>query len=66
MAEINKKVLDSLFTIIISISLLVFEALIYKLNYGLTFDLRDEFFKLIGGIQLLVIYLTIKKLNFKY
>ena len=60
----NQKILNTLMSIVLGISLLILEVITYKLIYGLTLIKDCDFTFFITGTQILIIYYVLNKLGF--
>lgn len=60
----NQKILNGLASVILTLLLVFMEAIAYKIEFNLTFDMNDNFFFLIGLIQFVIIFLVLEILEF--
>lgn len=60
----NQKILNTLMSIVLGISLLILEVITYKLTYGLTLIKDCDFTLFITITQILIIYYVLNKLGF--
>ena len=59
----NQKILNTLMSIVLGISLLILEVITYKLIYGLTLIKDCDFTFFITGTQILIIYYVFSLFN---
>ena len=60
----NQKILNALASSVLTLLLVFMEAIAYKIEFNLTFDMNDNFFFLVGAIQFIIIFVIMEALEF--